>query len=185
MNKSPEIKNLAAAMAKFQAEMEAVKKDSINPYFKSKYADLASIIEAIKKPMTANGLSYSQFPCGPGGLTTILMHTSGEWIEDTFTMEPVDRKPQSVGSALTYARRYALGAVLGLATEEDDDGNAASKGKEDSFSALLQLVEKSGATELKELEGKMQKSSKYTAEQKAEFAAAAAKRLAAIGAKKA
>src|SRR5690349_14949873 len=128
MLKSTEIKNLAAALAKFQGNIEAIKKDSVNPYFKSKYADIAAIIEAIKKPLSENGLSYAQFPTGFGGLTTILMHTSGEWIEDTMEMKPTDDKPQSAGSALTYARRYALGAILGLATEEDDDGNAASKG---------------------------------------------------------
>lgn len=116
-----------AALVKFQSAMKAVKKGAINPFFKSKYADLASIVEATREPLAENGLAVAQFPVGENGLTTILCHSSGEFIEETFGMQPVDRKPQSVGSALTYMRRYALGAVLGIATEEDDDGNAASK----------------------------------------------------------
>ena len=128
MNKSLEIKNLAIALAKFQSSMVAVKKGATNPFFKSKYADLASIIDAIKKPLADVGLAFTQFPTGDGGLTTVLMHESGEWLEDTFTMKPADSKPQSIGSAITYARRYALGAVLGIATEADDDGEAATRG---------------------------------------------------------
>lgn len=125
MNKSESIKNLAAALTKFQKDLDPVKRDAINPFFKSKYADLSSIIEAVREPLASNGLSFSQFPSGDGGLTTILMHESGEWLEETFTLKAVDAKPQSVGSALTYSRRYALGAVLGIATEIDDDGNTA------------------------------------------------------------
>lgn len=126
MTKSTEIKNLATALAKFQSEVGAVKKESTNPFFKSRYADLPSILAEIKEPLSKNGLSFSQFPTGENQLTTILMHISGEWIEDTFTMKPVDQKPQSLGSVITYMRRYALGAILGIATEEDDDGNEAS-----------------------------------------------------------
>jgi len=126
VTKSPEIKNLALALAAFQGEMKPVKKDSENPYFHSKYADLGTIIESVRPLLTKHGLSFVQFPSGEYQLTTIILHVSGEWIEDTFTMKPVDNKPQSIGSMLTYARRYALGAVLGIATEEDDDGNAAS-----------------------------------------------------------
>lgn len=126
MTKSPEIKNLATALAKFQSTVEAVKKGASNPFFKSKYADLASIIDAIREPLAKNGLSFAQFPAGDGGLTSILMHETGEFIEETFTMKPVDNKPQTAGSAITYMRRYALSAMLGIATEEDDDGNVAS-----------------------------------------------------------
>ena len=125
MNKSESIAKIASALVKFQATVEAVKKDETNPFFKSKYADLSSIIEAIRKPLAENGLAFSQFPTGDGGLTTMLLHESGEWLEETFTLKSVDSKPQSVGSAITYSRRYALGAVLGIATEKDDDANAA------------------------------------------------------------
>jgi hypothetical protein len=103
-----------------------VKKEAENPYFNSKYADLASIIDAIKEPLAANGLSFSQFPDGDG-LTTILMHETGEFIEATSCMQPADRKPQTIGSYITYLRRYALGSILGVATEADDDGNTATK----------------------------------------------------------
>lgn len=182
MTKSPEIKNLAAALAQFQAEMRAVKRGANNPFFKSKFADLASIVEAIREPLSKNGLAYSQFPCGSSGLTTILMHSSGEWIEETHIMAPVDQKPQSVGSALTYNRRYSLGAVLGIATEEDDDGKQASKGKlkadDAQFANLMKVLEKSDAKALKEFMDKMQKSDKYSAEQKELFAEAAVSRLA-------
>lgn len=126
MTRSPEIANLAKALVKFQKEVKPVKKEANNPFFNSKYADLSSIIETIKEPLAKQGLAYTQFPIGEFGVTTILMHESGEWIEETFSLRPVDLKPQSVGSAITYARRYALGAILGIATEEDDDGNKAS-----------------------------------------------------------
>lgn len=126
MEKSESIAKLAAALVKFQSQVKAIKKGAKNPFFKSSYADLASILEAVREPLAANGLAFAQFPVGDGGLTTILMHDSGEWMSETFIMKPVDIKPQTIGSCITYSRRYALGAVLGLATEEDDDGNAAS-----------------------------------------------------------
>jgi len=128
MTKSESIKNLATALKLFQGEVTAVKKGAVNPFFKSKYADLSSILEAIREPLSKNGLAIAQFPTGENQLVTILMHDSGEWMEDTFTMKPVDAKPQSLGSVITYMRRYALGGVLAISTEEDDDGNEASKG---------------------------------------------------------
>lgn len=129
MTKSAAIDQIAVALSNFQKSMKAIEKSSVNPFFKSKYADIATIINAIRTPLAEVGLSFSQFPTGEGSLTTILMHNSGQFIEDTFQMKPVDTKPQSIGSAITYMRRYALSAVLGIATEEDDDGNKAS-GKE-------------------------------------------------------
>lgn len=125
MEKSDTIKNLADALCKFQSSMEAIAKDAINPFFHSKYASLSAIIEDTRKPLAVVGLSYAQFPSGDGELTTVLMHNSGEWMAATFATKPVDAKPQSVGSAITYARRYALCAVLGLQVE-DDDANQAS-----------------------------------------------------------
>jgi len=125
MEKSESIKNIAEAMSKFQSEMEAITKDATNPFFKSKYASLSAIIEDTRAPLGKNGLSYAQFPKGESELTTILMHKTGEWMSETYLMKPVDQKPQSVGSAMTYMRRYALCAVLGLQVD-DDDGNGAS-----------------------------------------------------------
>ena len=114
--------------SKFQSSMEAITKNVSNPFFKSKYASLSAIIKDTRKPLGDNGLSYAQFPSGEAELTTILMHISGEWMSSSFTMKPIDQKPQSLGSAITYARRYALCAILGLQVD-DDDGNEASKPK--------------------------------------------------------
>ena len=127
MQKSESIKNIAAALLTFQAKMEKIKKDSDNPFFKSKYASLSTILEHIQMPLAESGLSFSQLPDGEDCLTTILMHAeSGEWIQSSFCISPVKKDPQATGSAITYARRYALGAILGLNIEEDDDGNSAT-----------------------------------------------------------
>lgn len=147
MEKSQSIKNISAALLLFQVKMGKIKKDANNPFFKSKYATLSTILEHIQIPLSECGLSYSQFPTGDNGLTTILMHPdSGEYIQSTYNIQPVyeyqkekDKDgnivwradtphvtPQSMGSAITYARRYALGAILGLNIDDDDDGNAGS-----------------------------------------------------------
>lgn len=125
MNKSESIKNLALALCKFQSNIGKVKKEATNPFFKSKYASLANILDVIQKPLADAGLSFAQFP-DADGLTTILMHESGEWIESIYSM-PVAKinDPQAMGSAITYARRYALGSILGLNIDEDDDAEKA------------------------------------------------------------
>ena len=129
MNKSDDIKELALALSKTQALLKGALKDSNNPFFKSKYADLASVWEACREPLAANGLSVVQMPCNDTpdsvALETILMHTSGQWISSVFSMPVSKHDAQAVGSAITYARRYALAAVVGIAPE-DDDGNLAS-----------------------------------------------------------
>ena len=127
MNKSESIVEISKALVKFHGEVSAVKKDASNPFFKSKYATLDNVLETIGKPLENAGLSFAQFPSGESGLTTILMHESGEWMEETFSVPLAKNDPQGAGSAITYMRRYALGAILGLATEEDDDANSASK----------------------------------------------------------
>jgi len=127
MEKSSEIKSLATALSKFQSEVGNIKKDATNPFFKSKYASLSAILDEIKKPLADNKLAVSQFPCNENGLTTILMHESGEFISETYQMKPVKQDPQGIGSAITYQRRYALGAILGLNIDEDDDANEATK----------------------------------------------------------
>lgn len=126
MTKSESIKNIAAALTNFQWEVEGIVKDAKNPFFKSKYVTLSAIIKGIREPLKNNGLSFAQFPSGDNGLTTIIMHTSGEWLEDTVNTQPVKNDPQAVGSAITYMRRYALASILGLNIEDDDDGNTAS-----------------------------------------------------------
>lgn len=121
---------LASALSKAQGEMEGAKKDSSNPAFRSKYADLASVWDAVREPLSKHGLCILQFPCpaqdGQVGLVTTLLHESGESISQVFYMPVKDKtNAQAVGSALTYARRYSLMAVCGIAPE-DDDGNSAA-----------------------------------------------------------
>jgi hypothetical protein len=128
MIKSESISNLAKALTTFQIKVGSIKKDSVNPFFKSKYASLTTIIEHITIPLAESGLCYTQFP-DDAGLTTVLMHSeSGEYIQATYVM-PVAKQndPQALGSAITYARRYAIGSILGLAIDEDDDANAATQ----------------------------------------------------------
>ena len=127
MNKSESIKELATALCSFQSAVEKIKKANINPFFKSKYADLSAILDVIREPLTDNGLSFVQFPKGRYGLETMLMHESGEWLSESYEMEPTKHDPQGAGSVITYQRRYALGAILGLNIDIDDDGNKASE----------------------------------------------------------
>jgi len=127
MTKSESIKAIATALCSFQSEVEKIKKTEVNPFFKSKYASLADILDVIREPLTSNGLSFVQFPSGKYGLETMLMHISGEWLSGYYEMEPTKHDPQGAGSVITYQRRYALGAILGLNIDEDDDANKASQ----------------------------------------------------------
>ncbi len=128
MQRSDSISELAKALAIAQGKIGAAKKDSDNPFFKSKYADLASVVDAIREPLSTAGLAWVQ-PTVPVDhavcVETVLMHASGEWISSTTTI-PVDKSnAQAFGSALTYARRYGLMSLVGVAPD-DDDGNAAA-----------------------------------------------------------
>tara|TARA_R110000772_G_scaffold186279_1_gene297501 strand:- start:2019 stop:2546 length:528 start_codon:yes stop_codon:yes gene_type:complete len=130
MEKSDSIKNIAIAMCKAQGEMGSAIKGEENSFFKKKYADLGAVVEAVKEPFATNGLSYVQFPiesAGRIGIETILMHESGEWISNSFTVQLSKQDAQGAGSAITYCRRYSLQSIAGIPSE-DDDGNAASKG---------------------------------------------------------
>lgn len=129
MHMSDNINELAAALAKAQSVMEGAVKDSANPHFKSKYADLASIWAACKPALTANNIAVVQSLCNVDGghwvgCTTTLMHASGQWLRDTFALPVTKADAQGYGSAATYVRRYALAAMVGVAPE-DDDGNAS------------------------------------------------------------
>lgn len=123
METSPTIKELAGALQKFQKSAPAITKDAKANY--GKYATFGNVVETIKEPLAAQGLSFSQFP-DADGLTTIIMHTSGEWLRSTATLHLDKQTPQGQGSAITYMKRYALSAALGLATDDDDDANVAS-----------------------------------------------------------
>lgn len=126
---SDTIGKLGEALAKAQGEMELATKDSINPYFKSKYADLSSVWNTIREPLSKNGLSVVQQLISDPiavAIRTVLIHSSGEWISSTIYIKPVQTTPQGFGSTVTYARRYALSAIVGVAPD-DDDGNASVK----------------------------------------------------------
>jgi len=126
MNKSESIVKLSAALCKFHGAMGKVGKDSVNPHFRNKYASLSNIIEAVTPHLNAVGLTVVQMPTTEG-LETLLLHESGEYISSLSTIAAKDpMNPQAVGSAITYARRYAMGAVLSLNIDEDDDANAAT-----------------------------------------------------------
>lgn len=128
MNKSQSISELVKALILFHSKVENLKKDAVNPFFKSSYCTLDNIINTIEAPLNAAGLTFAQFPTGSNGLTTILMHESGEWIESEYFMKPVKDDPQGSGSVITYQRRYALAAILGLSVDSDDDANTATHG---------------------------------------------------------
>lgn len=128
---------LTTALAKAQAVIEGASKDKTNPHFKSDYADLASIWAACRQPLSENGLAVIQVPSADANkvtVETILAHSSGEWISGALTMTAQQNTPQAIGSCITYARRYALSAMVGVAPE-DDDGNAASDKKNKSAPA--------------------------------------------------
>ena len=128
MKQSESIIDLAAALCFAQAQMGGAIKDSNNPFFKSSYADLASVIRVLKEPLANNGLSFVQFPItsegGQGiGVCTMLMHSSGQWLQGEYLL-PMDKvNPQGALAAITYARRGALQSLFGIPAV-DDDGNS-------------------------------------------------------------
>jgi hypothetical protein len=132
MQKSESIASLAKALAQFQKEVKQPKKDADNPFFKSKYVPLDNVVDAINECGPKHGLSFTQWPTvhpenGRIGVTTMLLHESGEWMEfDPLYMNSEKDTAQGAGSVITYARRYSLSAAYGLASETDDDGNEAS-----------------------------------------------------------
>lgn len=123
------IAKLSEALSKAQGKFDHAKKDVKNEFFKSKYADLASVIDAAKDALSENGLAVIQTtrvsPEGKVTLITTLSHSSGEWIKGEYPISPVKQDPQGMGSALTYARRYCFSSITGIASD-DDDGNSAS-----------------------------------------------------------
>lgn len=140
MKQSETISKLSEALAKAQGEMENAAKDKANPFFKSNYADLASVWDACRGPLSKNGLSIVQgvdiLDDGKITLTTKLLHMSGEELSSEMIVRPAKNDPQGIGSAITYYRRFSLSAMVGIApaekpteddvADDDDDGNAAS-----------------------------------------------------------
>lgn len=130
MHKSENISELAEALAKAQETMENAPLNKVNPHFKSKYADLAAIRDAVVPALSAHGIAVTQTTDltadGRVVVETTLMHKSGQWVMGRFpVLMPAAATPQAAGSATTYARRYALAAMVGIAAEEDDDASAA------------------------------------------------------------
>jgi len=121
---SEQINEIATALAKAQSQISPAVKSAANPYFKSKYADLASVWDACRAALTANGIAVVQSPSstddGRVSVTTMLVHGSGQWLAETLTVKPKDDGPQALGSVITYLRRYALAAFAGVAPEDDD-----------------------------------------------------------------
>lgn len=124
---------LAAALALAQAEIDSAPKTEKNPFFKSTYADLATVRQAIREAFGKHGLSVIQIPHTSDDrvmVTTILMHKSGQFVEGTLALKPVKGDPQAIGSAITYARRYSLMAFAGVAPDDDDGNDASGKQQE-------------------------------------------------------
>ena len=130
VSQSPELDQLATALAVAQGSMQGAVKDRTNPAFKSSYADLASTWDACRVALSSNGLAVSQHPGrledGSVTVTTMLLHKSGQHISSVCSALPRDASPASVGSVVTYLRRYGLAAAVGV-SPEDDDGQAASQ----------------------------------------------------------
>lgn len=126
---SEKIDLISKALSAFQGECPVVEKDKNNPFLKSKYADLGNILRTINPVLGKHGLAVTQMPTGDqGDLITLLTHSSGQWIRSCYRMRPTKNDPQSVGSSLTYQKRYAVTAILGVPVddESDDDGESGS-----------------------------------------------------------
>ena len=143
MNSSATVKELATALAIVQGQLTFAKKDSKNPFFKSNYADLESVWDACRDLLSANGLAIMQFPGdyvdGNMTLTTVMTHSSGEWVAQNMSLPVSKPDAQGAGSAITYMRRYALAAIVGV-VQADDDGNSASEKAEKPVAATAQQI---------------------------------------------
>lgn len=173
MNQSEQINELATALSKCQGEITPALKDSSNPFFKSKYADLNSVWSVCREPLSKHGLCVIQTIDNGGEgepiLITTLAHISGQWIKSTAPIPikeevgPIDPKkkaykndPQALGSSITYMRRYCLSAIVGISTDEDDDGEKAmnrnaKESKEKPKVADLPAISSDEANKIKEL----------------------------------
>lgn len=132
MNKSEQINEVAGALAKAQGQIRGAVKDDVNPQYKMKYASLASVWDACRKPLTDNGLAVVQTtdinPQGEVVLMTTLLHSSGQFLGGAYPLRPIKDDPQGMGSALTYARRYTLASLVGVAPEDDDGEGSSGRG---------------------------------------------------------
>jgi len=153
MKKSDTITELAKALIKAQSELKGAKRTQVNPYFKSHYADLAEIWDTCREPLNKNGLAICQTIDTEGEKTyleTVLLHESGEWISGRLPLLLTKLDAQGQGSAITYARRYSISAIVGV-SEIDDDAEAAiahpEKKTKAAVTPLVEELKKQGAIE--------------------------------------
>lgn len=157
---SENINELAAALAKAQAEMKNARLNKVNPHFKSRYADLAEIRDTVTPALAKNGIAVvNGMDTAENGIQVVtrLIHASGQWVESRFPI--AYDKPQTMGSAITYGKRYNLSAIVNIAADDDDDANAANDRavsspasatiSADQFRTLQDLIEKTGTDEAK------------------------------------
>lgn len=132
---SAQINELVAALAKAQGQMRPAAFNRVNPHFKNRYADFTSCMDAVRDPLSKNGLAISQMPSTtPDGkfvLVTLLAHVSGQWMAGEFPLISAKQDSQGIGSAMTYAKRYSLCGMIGIVADEDvdasdDDGESAA-----------------------------------------------------------
>ena len=135
MNHSENLNELAAALSVAQGKMKPAKMNAVNPFLKNRYADLGAVMDACRDVLADNGLSFVQMAFTPPletfgravGVETMLMHKSGQWLSEQFVLPVGEERGKSImqvaGSAISYARRYALAAMLGIVADEDTDGN--------------------------------------------------------------
>jgi hypothetical protein len=157
MNTSESLTSFLPAFLEAQKQITFAIKDSVNPHLKSKYADLPSVIDAVKIALNSNGIVFMQSPGKTSdmhiSLVTRLMHSSGEWIESELTMPIVKNDPQGFGSALTYGRRYSLAAITGLYQDDDDGQKATNTKKKETISGTDGAFEKLSPTNQHKLLG--------------------------------
>jgi len=139
MQTSDTLGKFATAMAKAQSMMGGATKGSRNPHFNSAFADLASVVNAVKGPLSTNGIAFVQMPSSTGDLvsvTTRLVHSSGEWMQCTLSARPRKNDPQGVGSVVTYLKRYTLQAMCGVPSEDATTATRGAKGLSASRSGV-------------------------------------------------
>jgi hypothetical protein len=153
MNQSESINELSTALSKAQGQMNHAVKDTTNAFFKSSYADLASVWDAARAPLVTNGLAVIQtleIVNDKQALTTMLTHSSGQWIKSTMFLPVVKPGSQEVGSCITYCRRYSLAAICGVAQSDDDAESAMTSIREDNKNSSRSFLSKEQKTKLDE-----------------------------------
>lgn len=144
MNSSEQLGELFGALAKAQAEMDAATKDSENPFFKSNYADLAAVVGVSRPALCKNNLCVTQPPIRSEGndmiLLTVLGHASGQWISSEMLLRPPKTDAQSLGSYITYMRRYAYASIIGVVTKDDDGEAGMARISSSQASEIMRLL---------------------------------------------